>query len=293
MLKKTLSLTFLGLFGFSSTAFADEECKNDPRLFTVGHVISQIKAGQKVKPIKMNASTFLNLTEPVREGLGDNIMVYNDECIPAQIYGKKLALKVSVPFEELLLAVEWAFIRNDTKAVQALINQFRPTPKTTAQIISMTGPVIWSEKTQNAAFKFGWLRAAPSILTTNDNEPKRKSAKCFELRAIPSVVEIFAKLGGTASDSTLVSYTPREYATMYQLLSTDNQYPSTYSGEFTHPTSGNSCSVTNAHSVLAALQITGIKMTKNGSYTGRYYTYENMKAWLNKAYPKESKPEVQ
>ena len=289
MLKKTLSLTFLGLFGFSSTAFADEECKNDPRLFTVGHVISQIKAGEKVKPIKMNASTFLNLTEPVREGLGDNIMVYNDECIPAQIYGKKLASKVSVPFEELLLAVEWAFIRNDTKAVQTLINQFRPTARTTADILSMTGPIGWSEKTLNTAFSFGWLRSAPKR-SFDQYTSNKAEAKCFELRAIPSLVELFAKLGGSTSDNILVSYRASASGATYQILSAENQYMNTSACEVTHPKTLKSCSTTNVDSVIGSMQSVGIRTTNSGS---KYDEYEKMKAWLNKAYPKESKPEVQ
>jgi hypothetical protein len=295
MFKKILGLALVGYLGTTSTVQAQAECKNDARLYAIGHVIGKIKAGETIKPIQMNASTFLNLTEAVREALGDNITVLNDQCIPVQIYDQKLATKINVPFEELLLAVEWAFIRNDTKTVTALLSQFRATPKTTSELMSLTGPVTWSDKTQDAAFKFGWLRASSTIYTKHEHENNRNASKCYDLRAIPSLIELFAKLGGTTSDNTLISYMPTDRESTYQMLSTDNQYQSTYSGEVIHPKSGNTCSTTNSHSVLAALQSTGIRMTKNGNKASRTYrhTYNEMKPWLDTAYPEESKKTVQ
>jgi hypothetical protein len=295
MFNKMLSLAFIGYLGATSTVQAQAECKNDARLYAIGHVINKIKAGETIKPIQMNASTFLNLTQSVRNALGDNITVFNDQCVPVQIYDQKLVTKISVPFEELLLAVEWTFIRNDTDTLTTLLNQFRAAPKTTSELMSLTGPITWSDKTQDSAFKFGWLRAASTIHTRSNSEKMMHIAKCKELRATPTLIELFSKLGGTTSDNTLVSYMPRNHATSYQMLSTDNQYQSTYSGEVQHPKSGKMCSATNVNSVLAALQSTGIRMTKNGNRaSGTYrHTYNEMQPWLNTAYPKESKQTVQ
>jgi hypothetical protein len=290
MFNKILSLAFVSILGAASPAQAQTECKNDARLYAIGHVIAQIKAGETIKPLQMNASTFMNLTPNVRNALGDNITVFNDQCIPVQIYEQKLASKVSVPFEELLLAVEWAFIRNDIKTVTALLSQFRATPKTTSELMSLTGPITWSDKTQDAAFKFGWLRAASTIYTRSYTEKPVEESKCHELRAIPTLIELFAKLGGTASDDKLISYIATGKSTSYQMLSTDNQYQHTYSGEVVHPKSGKSCSATNVNSVLAALQSTGIRMTKNGTdYPANPHDYKHMKTWLDTAYPEESK----
>ena len=112
----------------SSHAFA-KVCLDDPRMFTIKTVLEQAENGMAYKPMKLTPTTFLMLTPPTRKALGDNIVVYNDQCIPQQIFKGQLPRKIQLPYEDLSYALHMSLIQNDLETANVIFNSFVSAPK--------------------------------------------------------------------------------------------------------------------------------------------------------------------
>ena len=118
----------------SSHAFA-KVCLDDPRMFTIKTVLEQAENGMAYKPMKLTPTTFLMLTPPTRKALGDNIVVYNDQCIPQQIFKGQLPRKIQLPYEDLSYALHMSLIQNDLETANVIFNSFVSAPKTPSELI--------------------------------------------------------------------------------------------------------------------------------------------------------------
>lgn len=237
MLKKILSIILIGLFGFNSTVFAVDKGKNDPSLLTVRHfiqfnniilmlfliifstsvlakvcvddprmfaiktVLEQAELGKAYKPIKLTPTTFLMLTPPIRQALGDNIVVYNDQCIPQQIFKGQLPRKIEIPYEDLSYALHMALIQNDVKTANVIFNSFISAPKEPREIVMMLTPLEWHTSAIEKLYSLGMIDKRGM-----DELPYSSSKLCNSKLSRLSQLELFSALGGKASKQDLVVY---------------------------------------------------------------------------------------
>jgi len=209
ILKKTIlivSLAFASVSSFSPQAAS--VCRDDPRMFTIKTVLDDMEAGKQVEPIKLTQLTFLELTENVRNKLGDNIRVYDSNCIPTQIYEGKLAKPFYLPFAALEQGLHTAALRGDKKTIEAIFQQFRAEPKSTADIIYMARPITWTEDAAELLYQTGKMEkmGLPSIFNADEQRI------CKKVLSPITQVELFAKLGGKAIEKEdVISYSHSFY----------------------------------------------------------------------------------
>lgn len=186
---------------FSNSAFA-KTCVDDPRMFTIKSVLEQAASGANYKPMKLTPTTFLMLTPPTREALGDNIVVYNEECIPQQIFKGQLPRKIEMPYEDLSYALHMSLIQNDTKTANVIFNSFVSTPKEPSEIVMMLSPLGWHGKAIDNLYKQGMVekRGMENLGSTSDNK------LCNSTISRLSHLELFSALGGKATKQDLVMF---------------------------------------------------------------------------------------
>jgi hypothetical protein len=204
MMNKILLITFLVLM--SSSVFANV-CMDDPRMFTIKTVLTQAANGTPYTPLKLTPETFLKLTPSTRQALGDNITVYNEQCIPQEIYKGQLPSKIEMPYEDLSYALHMSMIQNDLKAANVITNSFISAPKTPSELVRMVTPLAWHDNAINHLYDQGVLQKRGMINTDYGESRKLCNAMLSELTHL----ELFTSLGGKANETDLVNYDIDDY----------------------------------------------------------------------------------
>ena len=200
-MKKILTTLALGLTILASNTLKAEEkvCLDDPRLYTIGNVMNSIKAGEETLPLKLRAQTFLALTPEVRAILGDNILVFDANCTPYQVYNGKPPVKIEMPFELLTTYFKEALSRGDVISARASYQFFRAAPVSIHEAVGFTTKLNLSElekKTLDA------LAVAPNVgysyltSTGSSNNPREHNSKCNSVRQPMNLLDLYALMGG-------------------------------------------------------------------------------------------------
>lgn len=207
ILKRTILIASLALVSVSSfTSQAANVCRDDPRMFTIKTVLDDMEAGKPVEPMKLTPLTFLELTENVRKKLGDNIRVYDNNCIPTQIYEGQVAKPIYLPFGALEQGLHTAAMRGDKKTLDAIFQQFRAEPKSAYDIVQMARPITWTKETTDFLYQVGKMEKTG--LESFDGYDEAKA--CGGVLSPITQVELFSKLGGKANNrDDILFYTYR------------------------------------------------------------------------------------
>ncbi|WP_159816870.1 hypothetical protein [Colwellia sp. 20A7] len=177
-------------------------CMDDPRMFTIKTILEQATDGTSYKPMKLTPTTFLMLTPPTRKALGDNIVVYNDECIPQQIFKGQLPRKIEMPYEDLSYALHMSLIQNDAKTANVIFNSFVSAPKTASEIVPMIYALEWHNKAIENLYSQGMLeKRGMSYLGTNAN----KKRLCESTLSHLTHLELFTALGGKTTEQDITT----------------------------------------------------------------------------------------
>ena len=153
-----------------STQAMASVCVDDPRMFTIKTVIEQMEAGQDVPALKLTPLTFLSLTPVVREALGDNITVYNEKCVPVQVYKQTLPKPVVVPFENLLTAFKSTVYQDDQQASLAILANFTAAPKSASEIHDLIAPLSWQSRHLDKLYQWGVFDKLSTSNTTAEHQ---------------------------------------------------------------------------------------------------------------------------
>tara|TARA_B100000745_G_scaffold16345_1_gene11774 strand:+ start:5157 stop:5936 length:780 start_codon:yes stop_codon:yes gene_type:complete len=199
MTKKILLSITLLLFCQLTTAAV---CKDDPRMYTIKSVIEQMAAGETTAPLKLTPYTFLSLNDNVREALGDNIMVYDENCVPYQVYKQQPPKKIMADFEELSIFMLHAAIRADKKAIDMVVNSFRAAPKSTDELMVLIATLSWPRQAMTALYDYGLF----SKMVQNNLHNDSTQTACSQLTAALSMLDLYSLLGGRVSDSIKTLY---------------------------------------------------------------------------------------
>lgn len=189
LLKRTL-LTAATLLIGTTTAFANV-CKDDPRMFTIKTVLDKVEAGEAVEPMKLTPQTFLELTDNVRAALGDNIRVYNESCVPVQVFEGKIAKPILIPYPLLEDSLHRAALRGDDNMISLIFQQFRPEPVLPEEAVSYTRALTWSPDAIESLYRTG-LAERVAVGTNNEHSTKY----CATIEAPVSQLALFVNLGG-------------------------------------------------------------------------------------------------
>lgn len=122
----------------SSQAVAS--CKDDPRLYSIGSFLEEQRQGSAA-PLELTAETFLQLTPTVREAIGDNLVIFDSNCKPMQVFRGEPAVRVEVSFPLIYHAFYDAVLRRDTTTQQVILRSFKPTPVDAMEFMSLLSPI--------------------------------------------------------------------------------------------------------------------------------------------------------
>ena len=189
---KTLLLTATALtLGATSLTANANVCKDDPRMYTIKTVLNKMEAGETVDPLKLTPQTFLELTDNVRKKLGDNIRVYNESCVPVQVFEGQIAKPIAMPYSTLEDSLHRAALRGDDKMVNLIFQQFRPTPVEDKELIGYVRPLTWTQDAIETLYRTGLMeRVAVGTDYTHNTE------YCANIESQVSQIALFANLGG-------------------------------------------------------------------------------------------------
>lgn len=191
-------LLLIPLLAIMSTSVSAKVCKDDPRLYTIKTVIEKMDAGEIVKPIKLTPQTFLDMPHLVRNKLGDNIRVYDNACVPNQVYQGTLPKSIEMPFHALENSLQKALMRNDKKMADVIVNQFIAEPITTHESLSLISALPWVNSAISNLYKNNYLEKV------SQHNYSRK--ECLSIKAKPTLLEIYALLNGKVSDNILTGF---------------------------------------------------------------------------------------
>jgi hypothetical protein len=178
------------LFSLSAEA---NTCKDDPRMYTIKSVIDSMEAGEDVKPMKLTAKTFLELTSTVRSKLGDNIRVFDEACVPVQIFEGQIAKPIYMPFPVIEQGLHRAAMRKDFATMNIIFQQFRASASPASKIIYMARPLFWTNDALNALYETGIMeRLSAGTLSSGDSD----ISHCGKVLSPITQIDLFAKLGG-------------------------------------------------------------------------------------------------
>lgn len=191
MLKKSLFAVAALTLGATSLTANANVCKDDPRMFTIKTVLDKMDAGEAVDPLKLTPQTFLELTDNVREKLGDNIRVYNESCVPVQVFEGQIAKPIVMPYSTLEDSLHRAALRGDDKMVNLIFQQFRPTPVEDKELIGYVRPLTWTQDAIETLYRTGLMERV-AVGTSNSHN----TAFCSTIESPVSQLSLFASLGG-------------------------------------------------------------------------------------------------
>lgn len=191
MLKKSLFAVAALTLGATSLTANANVCKDDPRMFTIKTVLDKMDAGEAVDPLKLTPQTFLELTDNVREKLGDNIRVYNESCVPVQVFEGQIAKPIAMPYSTLEDSLHRAALRSDDKMVNLIFQQFRPMPVEDKELIGYVRPLTWTQDAIETLYRTG-LMDRVAVGSANEHN----IAFCSTIESPVSQLALFAALGG-------------------------------------------------------------------------------------------------
>jgi hypothetical protein len=258
MKNKLLLITFLA--SFSSSVFANV-CMDDPRMFTIKTVLEQAVNGTPYKPLKLTPETFLKLTPATRQALGDNITVYNEQCIPQEIFKGQLPSKIEMPYEDLAYALHMSMIQNDLKTANVITSSFISSSKTPSDIVRMITPLAWHDNATNHLYDQGLLQKRSMINTYDDADIKLCNATLSDLTHL----ELFSALGGKANETDLVTY---EFSSAHIDFEARNSNASTKTAKKFDNTEATDCIPYNTSRILSNLETNGIEIQEVTSGSG-------------------------
>jgi hypothetical protein len=199
--KIIIAASTLLLFSLSAEA---STCKDDPRMYTIKSVIDQIDAGEDVKPMKLTPKTFLELTSTVRAKLGDNIRVFNESCVPTQIFQGKIAKPLYMPFPVIEQALHRAGLRKDFTTMNVIFQQFRASELPASRLVYMARPLLWTPDAVESLYDAGIMAKSGRSGTV--------STQCQSIQSPALQIELFATLGGQVEihETLIFSFYGRE-----------------------------------------------------------------------------------
>lgn len=281
MKKISLLITSVSLMLCSNHVLAQQVCQDDPRLYTIKKVISDVKEGKEISPLQITPSTYLAMSEKVVDTLNDNFTILDSNCVPVQVVDGEPAKKVEVAYETLNTALQHAAIRKDKEGVMKLFRLFKAKPKASKSIISLLGPLDWPQSAIEWSRAEGIISTYPQYGASNI-EKYRTKAQCYKLAAYNTHIEVFSRFSGVVSDrETIISHNAKENSNGLYFADTNGAYYNT-EALIGNPPEGNglSCRMMSYPAILSALSAIGMPNVTNGAVGVSWGSHKSMDKWL-------------
>jgi hypothetical protein len=194
-------LLLVPLFALMSTSAFAKVCKDDPRLFTIKTVIEKMEAGETVKPLKLTPQTFLDMPYLVRNKLGDNIRVYDNQCVPNQVYQGTLPKSIEMPFYALENSMQKSLMRNDKKMADVIVNQFIASPMTTDEVLPLIASLPWTDSAIKNLHSYKYIKEV-----AQENTYLKHQKYCNHAVAKPTLLDIYGLLNGKVTDKSITAF---------------------------------------------------------------------------------------
>jgi hypothetical protein len=120
----------------------------DDRLLNIAPVISQIDAGNTIKPLNLNLSEFVYIQEIkfLRDKLKNHINLVLPNGKIVALINNRAPTRIELPFNELLRTYLRAFVSNNSATIQFLKSNFKPTRIKSANIVAQYGHLVNSSQ---------------------------------------------------------------------------------------------------------------------------------------------------
>jgi len=110
--------------------------QDDARMGNFIAVLKDVKAGKEVQPLELTFGTYMDLSEKVRNMLGDNIIIVTASCKKQFIMDGELTGKVEMPFPEVLTYISDALRARDSNKLKFIFANVKAAPDTLHNIMS-------------------------------------------------------------------------------------------------------------------------------------------------------------
>jgi len=110
--------------------------QDDPRMQNLIAVLKDVRAGNKVEPLKMRFGTYMGMSNKIRKMLGDNIIITTANCKQQFIFGGELTGKVEMPFPEAMTYINDALRARDAATLNFIFTNVKAAPDTLHNIMS-------------------------------------------------------------------------------------------------------------------------------------------------------------
>lgn len=117
---------------------------DDPRLDDLGSFIEAVEAGEKPEKLTISAATYADMNPRVIAALRDRFVVAQTDCTKIISVGSVLSSKVQIPFAALSTRIA-SSISDDAMTKYWTVN-FRPSPISTSEALSLARDVGWDQK---------------------------------------------------------------------------------------------------------------------------------------------------
>lgn len=247
-------------------AMASAACEDDPRMHSFATFLADAKQGP-VEPMALTPETFLNLTPAVREVLGDNIVVLDQQCGHVQVFSGQVPARLSVPFPVLYSAFYDAVLRGDTVTQRVVLEGFKAEPMEPLKVMNLV------QRASSDAEVMAKLSSALGI-GLHTGRGVNGSGTCGKgtAKAPPaiSLLDIYVRFGGMASTNDA-----------WVAISNDSnsQMTDVETGSILEGISPKSCEVLDPIAVLSSLRTAGIIAIQGSSYDAHKFREERQK-WL-------------
>lgn len=128
------------LLCLSLTTQAVASCNDDPRLYSIGSFLEEQGQGSAA-PLELTAETYLQLTPTAREAIGDNLVLFDVNCKPMQVFKGEPAMRVELPFPLIYNAFYDSVLRGDTVTQGVILRSFKAAPVDAMEFMSLMSAI--------------------------------------------------------------------------------------------------------------------------------------------------------
>jgi hypothetical protein len=186
----TNSIVASALLVLSTTvSFAQGSCEDDPRMARISDFVTAKMEGD-VEPMQLTSETFFNLTPVVRDALGEDILLLDDDCETHQVLNGVPATRLEVPFAEFYNGFYDAVARNDSKSTEIILTSFRPAPLDLMALMPLFTSISAPSKIEEKMMKI------LSVTGLSTNDIPASNCKVEEEQHYLTLAEIFVASGG-------------------------------------------------------------------------------------------------
>ncbi len=263
---RLLAFSALLFSGLPAQAMAAPGCTDDPRLSSINDLIAQIDKGP-IDPVVVTPATYLAMPADLRNRLGTNLEVWNDECEPIQLYKGQPATKITLPFTDLFTALYGLAQSGSAEDVRAFADAFRAAPVSSFDFTRFFAIVRAPEGvSKTIANGLNLTRFSPQI----DNDARY----CTDVpRDYVLLSDIFARLGGKVSDPDGPKFVAVDHSgDRYLVLPDTNLYSFNR-----QPFANNNCDIPKSFFMKSAAAVGLPAATINGLWSD-----DNYKQWAKR-----------